>query len=540
MNSWLSAAGFLAFKNDSFPITILCYSSLLLCAMKNTPAISIDRVGKAYQLWENPADRIIAPVLEGASRLAPAIFGLKDRLRQKAVSLCHDFWALQDISFQVQRGQSLAIIGRNGSGKSTLLQIIAGTLQQSTGSVKVNGRVAALLELGSGFNPEFTGRENILLNAAIYGLSRAEIDARFADIVSFADIGEFIEQPVKIYSSGMVVRLAFAVAAHLDPDILIVDEALSVGDARFQLKCARAIDRFLARGVTLLFVSHDTTMIKRLCKEAVLLEGGRLLYRGLPNDVVNLYSKLTAEGTQVEDLAEDIAALKKTPAGDAPPDACEVESIPLSGPSPTAVSAAAVPLVEVVALQLRIKALETVLNSHPANPLLSQRAAELLLNEREHVRVTGQEFSYGGDLGRIQEVAILDRDGQSRTWFNTCESVTVRMAVVAHEDFLEPIFALTLKNVAGVEIYGTNTLYSQQPAAAITAKAKREINFSFDLNIIPGHYFLSVGFTHFVGNKLVVIHRRYDAIKFEVHGTDRAFGIANLQAKIMSKNLVHA
>ena len=507
--------------------------------MSNPPAISIEQVGKAYRLWDNPADRIFAPMLESASGFAPAILGLKDRLRRKAGSLYRDFWALQDISFQVQRGESLAIIGRNGSGKSTLLQIIAGTLQTSTGKVQVNGRVAALLELGSGFNPEFTGRENILLNATIYGLSRTEIEARFADIVSFADIGEFIEQPVKIYSSGMVVRLAFAVAAHLDPDILIVDEALSVGDARFQLKCARAIDRFLAKGVTLLFVSHDTAMIKRLCKEAVLLEKGRLLYRGLPNDVVNLYSKLTAEGAQGQDLAEDIAALKNAPATVAPAAARGVENTPLPVPAPADLSAATVPPAGAAALQLRIKALEAVLSSHPDNRLLSQRAAELLRDERQHVRVTGQEFSYGGDLGRIQEIAILDRDGQARTWFTTCEPVTARMVVVAREDFSEPIFALTIKNVAGVEIYGTNTLYGQQPAAPITPGAEREINFSFDLNLMPGHYFLSVGFTHFVGNELVVIHRRYDAIKFEVHGTDRAFGIANLQAKITSKDLVH-
>jgi lipopolysaccharide transport system ATP-binding protein len=256
--------------------------------MSHETAISVEQIGKAYRLWENPSSRLMAPLLEGAARLAPVMFGLK------ASRLYRDFWALQDISFQVRRGESMAIIGRNGSGKSTLLQIIAGTLQATTGSVRVNGRIATLLELGSGFNPEFTGRENIHLNATLFGLRREEIDARFADIISFADIGDFIEQPVKIYSSGMVVRLAFAVAAHIDPDILIVDEALSVGDARFQLKCARAIDRFLARGVTLLFVSHDTSMVKRLCKRALLLERGQLIYGGNPNDVVNLYSKLIA------------------------------------------------------------------------------------------------------------------------------------------------------------------------------------------------------------------------------------------------------
>jgi ABC-type polysaccharide/polyol phosphate transport system ATPase subunit len=504
-------------------------------------AIVVERIGKAYRLWDSPSARLTVPLLEGAAQLARGMSWLNTGLRAKASGLYRDFWALNDISFQVHRGESMAIIGRNGSGKSTLLQIIAGTLRPTAGSVRVNGRIATLLELGSGFNPEFTGRENIHLNATLFGLSREEIDARFADIASFADIGDFIEQPVKIYSSGMVVRLAFAVAAHIDPDILIVDEALSVGDARFQLKCARAIDRFLARGVTLLFVSHDTSMIKRLCKRAILLERGQLIYAGNPNDVVNLYSKLIAEGGSLRDLESDIAGLNAAadstsaaaahpPAREAPP--TTPPPIPPAGEPPNFA-----PSAEVDALRLRIKALETLLSDQPDNPVITKRLAELLQNERLHVQVSGKEFSYGGDLGRILSVATLDSDGQPRTWFASCEPVTVRMLVEAREDFPEPIFALTIKNIAGVEIYGTNTLYSKQPAPALKAGTRREINFSFDLKIMPGHYFISVGFTQYVGNELVVVHRRYDTIKIEVHGSDRAFGVANLQAGISSKDL---
>lgn len=493
--------------------------------MSTDIVISADQVGKAYRLWDSPSSRLMVPLME-----ATPLPGLKARARR----LYRDFWALENISFQVGRGESMAIIGRNGSGKSTLLQIIAGTLQPTRGAVRVKGRVAALLELGSGFNSEFTGRENIHLNAALFGLSRAQIDARFADIVNFADIGDFIEQPVKIYSSGMVVRLAFAVAAHIEPDILIVDEALSVGDARFQLKCARAIDRFLAQGVTLLFVSHDTSMIKRLCKSAVLLERGQLVFNGDPNDVVNLYSKLIAEGGTVEDLAADIAALRSNLAPAVPPPAAPPSDI--IAPAALAAASATPPAPPAAEnLHLRVKALETLLAAHPDHGELNRRMDAMLQDERLHVQVTGEEFSYGGTLGRILEARLLDAAGQGRTWFSTCEPATVRMRVEAHEDFPEPIFALTIKNIAGVEIYGTNTLYGQQPAPAIAAGSQREVDFSFDLNLMPGHYFISLGFTHFVGNELVVVHRRYDTIKFEIHATDRAFGIANLQARISSR-----
>ena len=213
------------------------------------------------------------------------------------------FWALHDVSFSVGRGECVGIIGRNGAGKSTLLQIITGTLAPSSGSLQVRGRVAALLELGSGFNPEFTGRENVYLNAAILGLTQEEINARYEDIVTFADIGQFIDQPVKSYSSGMIMRLAFAVIAHVDADILIVDEALSVGDAFFTQKCMRFLRHFIANK-TLFFVSHDVAAINSLCTHAILLEHGRIKSAGDPKQITELY---------LEDIFE--AAQGKPPAG---------------------------------------------------------------------------------------------------------------------------------------------------------------------------------------------------------------------------------
>ena len=482
--------------------------------------IIAENLSKAYRIWRSPSDRLKSPILAGAAGMLPKNSPPQRALHNRAARGWRDFYALRDLSLTVRRGEAVGIIGRNGSGKSTLLQIIAGTLQPTQGRIETCGRVAALLELGAGFNPEFTGRENVYLNAAILGFTRKEVDARFADIEHYAEIGDFIDQPVKTYSSGMVVRLAFAVAVNVEPDILIIDEALGVGDARFQLKCARTIDRFIAKGVTLLFVSHDASMVKRLCNRAVLIEHGRIVYAGKPNDVVNLYSKLTIEGNSVDCLKADLAALsaasalRGAQAGAASAHLSQGDGLP---PSPAVDAPAA---------------------GDPADSAAPIEQARVLLDdERSHVQLSGQEFAYGGELGRILSVTVLDVARQARTWFTTGERIVVRMVVETDDDCPEPIFALTVKNTAGVEIYGTNTLFSKQPAPAMKAGARHEVDFTFDLDLMPGHYFFSFGFIHFVGEKLAVLHRRYDAINIEIHGLDRTFGIANLKAAITSRTL---
>lgn len=218
-----------------------------------------------------------------------------------------EFWALKDVSFEVKKGETVGIIGRNGSGKSTLLQMICGTLSPTGGSVETRGRIAALLELGSGFNPEFTGRKNVYMNAAVLGLSPEEVDARFDDIAACADIGQFIEQPVKTYSSGMVVRLAFAVAINVEPEILIVDEALSVGDELFQRKCFSRIETIKNNGATILFVSHSGGTIVELCDRAVLMDSGEKLAVGVPKQIVGHYQKLLyAPADKHESIREQI------------------------------------------------------------------------------------------------------------------------------------------------------------------------------------------------------------------------------------------
>jgi lipopolysaccharide transport system ATP-binding protein len=254
------------------------------------PAIRVSHVSKVFRTWASPAQRLIVPALHRTGSLLSATLpAFAERLHASAHRRIHIHEALHDISFDLHRGEALGIIGLNGSGKSTLLQIIAGVLPPTSGRVQTHGRIAALLELGSGFNPELTGRENIHINGAILGLSRARIDAVIDDIIAFADIGDYIEQPVKTYSSGMALRLAFSVQVHVEPDILIVDEALAVGDAAFQAKAMARIQEILARGTTLLFVGHDLNALRAFCQRAILLEGGRMAMLGAPEEVIEEY-----------------------------------------------------------------------------------------------------------------------------------------------------------------------------------------------------------------------------------------------------------
>lgn len=258
--------------------------------MSSNIAIQAENISKLYQLYAQPQDRLKQSILPKLQLL----------LRRPTRQYYREFWALRDISFEIEKGETVGIVGRNGSGKSTLLQIIAGTLTPTLGSVKVNGRLTALLELGSGFNPEFTGRENVYLAGSIMGFSRQEMDNWFDDIAAFADIGSFIDQQVKFYSSGMYVRLAFATNIMVQPDIMIVDEALAVGDMKFQVKCMSALRRRQDAGATILFVSHDINAIRSLCTRAIYLDGGQMLQFGPAVEVANAYFKAMREEIDAE------------------------------------------------------------------------------------------------------------------------------------------------------------------------------------------------------------------------------------------------
>ena len=261
--------------------------------MSSEVALKVADISKCYQIYARPQDRLMQSLWRGRRQFY------------------REFWALHDVSFEVGKGEAVGIIGRNGSGKSTLLQIIAGTLSPTAGSVEVNGRIAALLELGSGFSPEFTGRENVYMNGAILGLGHREIERRFGEIEAFADIGDFIDQPVKTYSSGMLMRLAFAVSVNVEPEVLIIDEALAVGDMGFQFKCLDRLSRLIGSGATLLFVSHDLGLVKAFCRRAIYLANGQLRAAGAADEVAELYL-LDMRDEQKRSLAGDAAVVPKS------------------------------------------------------------------------------------------------------------------------------------------------------------------------------------------------------------------------------------
>jgi lipopolysaccharide transport system ATP-binding protein len=304
--------------------------------MSSEAAIRVENISKSYAIWSSPAARLHGPMLGQLGQIPFMPSRVRDFCQRVSRESFKNFYALQDISFEVQKGESIGIVGRNGAGKSTLLQIIVGTLQPTTGSVTVNGRVAALLELGSGFNPEFTGRENVYLNAAILGFSRAEIDGKFDEITAFADIGEFIDQPVKTYSTGMMVRLAFAVAINVDAEILVVDEALAVGDFAFQHKCLAKFTELRSEGVTVLFVTHDLPAIQANCERAILLENGRMTAIGPAREVCDRFYQNMIEANAAHDRAQQLRASRQQAGAAAPAATANSNSSPLRQVQPSA------------------------------------------------------------------------------------------------------------------------------------------------------------------------------------------------------------
>ena len=392
-----------------------------------------------------------------------------------------NFTALDNISFSISKGDSVGIIGLNGSGKSTLLQIIARTLKPSAGEVFTDGKIGALLELGSGFNPEFTGKENVYLNGKILGLSQEEICEKYDLIHSFSGIGDFIEQPVRTYSSGMIVRLAFSVIAHTDPDILIIDEALAVGDARFQSKCFSFLESFKEKGKTLLFVSHDVNSIARLCHSAILLHKGKMLSRGVTKNVINEYSKI---------ISKDKTKLQE------------------SGIS---------------------KKKNKSIFQKPSNKALR---SELLNSEMKNNSAL-EEFNYGGKKAEIIEFSILNKEGFISNVITASEIFEITFTVLGKELVSKPIYALTIRDTKGQQIYGQNTLFSKLPTNDLKEGQKIKISFQLSANLGEGKYLISLGVTKFLENdELEVIHRRYDVEELQIINSDGSFGIANCNSSI--------
>ena len=488
------------------------------------PVISLQGVTKTYAIWDDPSARL-GYLLR---RMLGLGAGKKEQPRFTAVHL---------LNLEIARGECLGIIGRNGAGKSTLLQMIAGTLQPTTGTVKVRGRVAALLELGSGFNPDFTGRENIQLNAAILGLSKTEIAAKFASIVTYSGIEEFIDRPVRTYSSGMTLRLAFAVCVHVDADILIIDEALAVGDARFQFKCHATLDQLQKEGRTIIFVSHDTNSVKRMCRTALLLERGEVLLQGSPNEVTNIYTKLITSPHGVEAIRGDLAAIRQQ--GEAPLLAAANPAFaPDSGASSVAKSRQNVDGGRWTedgssSLQPPASSLPSAPSRLPTPGSLSPAPAEhLLAEERSHQQISDKEYAYGGELGRITAVQLTDAADQPRLTFPSGSAIRIRMTCAALSAIADPIYALTLKDVRGQEIFGTNTYFQNQTPPALAAGARTQAVFDLQLNVLPGVYFISLGWVRLENSEVQVIHRRYDVLRFDVLPKDRSFGLAYCPTQI--------
>ncbi|MCL2336165.1 MAG: ABC transporter ATP-binding protein [Firmicutes bacterium] len=430
-------------------------------------AIRVSNLSKCYHIYDRSQDRLKQYIVPRLQRLA----------RQQPRNYFREFWALRDVSFEVKKGETVGIVGRNGSGKSTLLQLICGTLTPTVGAVETNGRIAALLELGSGFNPEFTGRENVYMNGAVIGLSKEEIDARFDDIAAFADIGEFIEQPVKMYSSGMVVRLAFAVASNVDPEILIVDEALSVGDELFQRKCFSRIEDIRNKGATILFVSHSGAAIVELCNQAMLLEYGEKLALGTPKQIVGYYQKLLyAPADKQEEIKEQIRNINKQH--------LSVEKVISSGIQESS--------------ELN-KAQETFKESF--DPHL--KPISTIEYESHGVFIEKPEiFTLAGEI-----VNNLLRGKTYRYCY------TVRFVDGASN----VRFGMLIKTISGVELGGGASANSIKDSIAyVEADSIYRVEFRFQCSLNQGVYFLNAGVLGDVNSSETYLHRLIDIAMFRV------------------------
>lgn len=436
-------------------------------------AIRVDGLSKCYEIYERPQDRLKQSIVPRIRR----------RLGWPAPNYYREFWALRDVSFEVRKGETVGIIGRNGSGKSTLLQIICGTLTPTAGEVVTQGRIAALLELGAGFNPEFTGRENVYLNGCVFGLTREQVDQRFDAIAAFADIGDFIEQPVKTYSTGMYVRLAFAVIAHVDADVLVIDEALAVGDAVFIQKCMRFIRRFQEHGA-LLFVSHDTGSVINLCQRAIWLSNGGVRESGSAKEVTESYLQYTLQ----EIYGDTIHLESARPSSQSATDGTESES--KSEPE-------CLPMPEVRA--------SVYDNLSEANGWKTG-AAEILSIAIDRMETGPESVFLGG------------------------ERVALNIVAVAHVSLDQPILGFLVRDRLGQDLFGENTLdYTRIHPTRIPAGRKFSARFVFRLPLLPnGTYSVMASVADGTLHSHVQHHWLHDALLITVSSERIRWGLVGI------------
>ena len=418
-------------------------------------AIRVEHLNKRYKLYAHNRDRVI------------------DALGLSRKPHYTEHMALSDVDMTIYRGETVGIIGTNGSGKSTILKIITGVLTPTSGVVEVKGRISALLELGAGFNMEYNGIENIYLNGTMIGFTEKEIDEKLDAILEFADIGEYIYQPVKMYSSGMFMRLAFAVAINIDPEILIVDEALAVGDVFFQAKCFHKFEEFKAMGKTVLFVSHDMSSISRYCDRVVLLNQGVKLGEGDPKEMIDIYKQVLVGQYNADDAEHT--------------DGEEIGD--------------------------------------------GQQAPE----ETGAVSVNPNALEYGSGKAKIISYDILDDRGHINSTIMKGSRCTLRMKVEFAEHVSAPIFAFTIKNKYGVEITGTNTMFEKAFLEPVEAGEIKEITFTQDMDLQGGEYLISLGVTGYEGQDFTVYHRLYDVMNMTVVSDKNTVGYYDMNSLITVK-----
>ncbi len=420
-------------------------------------AIRVKDVKKVYKLYNKPSDRM---------KEALGLSGKKKKYKEH--------YALNDVDLTVYQGESVGIIGTNGSGKSTILKIITGVVSPTAGEVQVNGRISALLELGAGFNMEYNGIENIYLNGTMIGFSEKEISEKLQDILDFADIGDYVYQPVKTYSSGMFVRLAFAVAINIEPEILIVDEALSVGDVFFQAKCYHKFEEFKKQGKTIVFVSHDLSSISKYCDRVILLNKGVKLGEGEPKDMIDAYKRVLVGQYEVPE-SDDNNLLSNEELQKAAADSADG------------------------------------LNRQGTNPQL---------------------LEYGNGKAKITQIYMTDEKNLRTTAVLKGGQFSIHMRVKFEEDIQSPIFAFTIKNIKGVEICGTNSMVEKAFLDSVKAGEEKDITFTQTMDLQGGEYLVSFGLTGFEGDEFVVYHRLYDALNITVISDKDTVGYYDMNSKV--------
>ena len=437
-------------------------------------AIQVEDVTKIYRLYEKPIDR------------------LKETVSVTHKNYHRDFYALNGISFQVKKGETVGIIGTNGSGKSTILKIITGVLTPTTGTVKVDGKISALLELGAGFNMDYTGIENVYMNGTMMGYTRKEMDAKLQDILDFAEIGDFVYQPVKTYSSGMFVRLAFALAINVEPEILIVDEALSVGDVFFQSKCYRRMEEIRKSGTTILMVTHDMGSIIKYCDRVVLLNRGEFIAEGKPGRVVDMYKKILAG--KLEALKEELRLEEERKNADIGPESIELSDF--SG----------------------------------GMDLGGSGDKETLM--RDKLTINPDRTEYGDGRAEIYDLGLLDERGNVTNLLLKGEMFTIRERIRFHAALEAPIFTYTIKDKKGTELTGTNTLYEGADIKPVKAGDSYTVEFTQKMNLQGGEYLLSMSCTGFEQGEHVVYHRLYDVTSITVISNKNTVGVYDMESQV--------